>query len=127
MTVSTRIAAQAQQECEALLQDIDSAQAVVLATPDGFAVAHAHRGAVHPSRIAAITSSISAIGSAVTQEAHLGRARCLIVDAEDGFVVVRTVHGGDAPLIVNVLAGRSATLGYILSRVGDTCRRLEAA
>lgn len=121
------MAAQAQQECEALLDEIESAQAVVLATPDGFAVAHAHRGSTHPSRIAAITSSISAIGSAVTQEAHLGRARCLIVDAEEGFVVVRTVHGNESPLIVNVLAGRRATLGYILSRLNDTCRRLEAA
>ncbi|SHF45468.1 hypothetical protein SAMN02745117_01979 [Lampropedia hyalina DSM 16112] len=114
----------AQVEADKLLADIFSLQAVVIASEDGFDVASAARDGIDPSRIAAMASSIAAISSVVSQEAHLGRSRSVTIDTDAGFAVVFTVRRSDVQLVINIVAGPDVLIGEVMYRAGQLARLL---
>ncbi len=121
------IRAKAQAAANSLLGAIEGINAVVVATEDGFDVATAHIRPVDPPRIAAMTSSISAIGQILSQEASLGQPDSLVVDATEGFLIMRRVRCGAVVLVINALTSRKALLGLAMHSVAATARELEAA
>lgn len=127
MDLPLPLAKAAQREAEQLLNRVPGALAVVVATVDGFDVAHANKLPIEPSRLAAMTSSIAAMGDVVTQEANLGKPRCVVVDAKDGMVIVSAVERDDHALVVNVLTNRTPTLGLALFEVAACAQRLALA
>ena len=116
----------ASREAEKMLSEVDGVTAVVIATLDGFDVASAMRHG-DPARVAAMASSISAISSAVSQEASLGRNKSVTIDTESGFAVVFSVHRPDADLVINVIADGSAILGQVAYRTAQFARTLAEA
>ncbi len=116
----------AQREAQALLADINGVTAVVVATVDGFDVASAMRTG-DAARVAAMASSISAISSVVSQEASLGRNKCVTIDTESGFAVVYSVYRSDAELVINVIADGSAILGQVNYRTAQFAKTLADA
>jgi hypothetical protein len=114
----------ARQAAEALLGRISHGRAVVIATEDGFQLACATREALDASRVAAIASSMSAIGEVVTSETRLGRVRCVMVEADDGYIVMRAARREGVGLVVAALASREALLGLLIHGVGETAREL---
>jgi predicted regulator of Ras-like GTPase activity (Roadblock/LC7/MglB family) len=121
------IRAKAQATANELLASIEGANAVVVATEDGFDVASAIAKPVDPPRIAAMTSSISAIGQILSQEASLGRPDCLVVDASDGYLIMRRAVCGSVVLVINALTSRKALLGLAMHSVAAAAKQLEAA
>ena len=117
----------AQSEAEAIASEIGGVRAVVIATGDGFDIASVARGGVDPQRIAALASSIAAIGEVVSREAGLGHGRSVTVGTDDGFAVVHGAQHGGLSLVVNVVAGREALLGQVNYRTAETARRLAGA
>ena len=115
----------AQEVAEGLLREIHGARSVLVATADGFDLASAGQ-ADTASRLAAMTSSIAAIGEVVSQETSLGRPSCLVVDAENGFLLVRATSDAGVPLVLNVLTSRVALLGMAMHVLNAVARRLEA-
>ena len=97
--------------------------AAVLATIDGFAVAHASDAA----RIAALASSISSIGSVATQEAGLGRCTNVILNTERGFAVVRQFQHAQQELVLITVADQSALLGQVMYKTNDYVKELSEA
>lgn len=85
MSVNALVRRVAQQEAESLLASLTGVVAVIVATVDGFDVASATSTLINPSRIAALASSIAAIGSVVSQEASLGRSHSVTVKTDTGF------------------------------------------
>ena len=73
MNISRLLKLKAASEAQRILEDIAGVTTVVIATPDGVEIASASLRDVDPSRIAAMASSISAMGAVVSQEARLGR------------------------------------------------------
>jgi len=112
------------QQAQRLLFDVAGLTAVVVATADGFDVASAVRHDIEPSRIAAMASSIAAISDVVSQEARLGRGKCVTIDTEAGFAVLHSVHRGDASLVINVIADDTAILGQVMYRSAQLARQL---
>ncbi len=106
------------------LRDINGVTAVVVATVDGFALASAFNGDNDAGRIAAMASSISAIGSVVAMEAGLGTYRSVTINTESGFVVVHAVPRRDVELVINVIADGNAILAQVVHRVGTVARQL---
>ena len=113
-------------EAENFLNDVNGVTAVVIATVDGFDVASAMR-AGDAARVAAMASSISAISSVVSQEASLGRNKCVTIDTESGFAVVYSVYRSDAELVINVIADGSAILGQVNYRTAQFAKTLADA
>jgi predicted regulator of Ras-like GTPase activity (Roadblock/LC7/MglB family) len=97
-----------------LVADVPGVRAVVLATVDGFEVASAApRAGLRPDRVAALASSMAAIGQVVSSEALLGEARCVLVETHEGCVLVQNVPCAPVPLVLAVLAGSDCVLGLL--------------
>lgn len=106
----------AQREAQAFLNDLTGIKAVVIATVDGFDIASATTGGIDASRIAAMASSIAAIGAVVAQETALGAANSVVINSADGFVQVFTVNREDVQLIVNVVSNSTGVLAQVAYR-----------
>jgi predicted regulator of Ras-like GTPase activity (Roadblock/LC7/MglB family) len=125
--ISEGLRALALAQAEAIAQEIEGVRAVVIATADGFDIASFVRGGVDPQRIAALASSMAAIGAVVSSEAGLGRSTSVTVGTDNGFAVVYgTTHAG-IELVINVIAGAQALLGQVNYRTAAAARALAAA
>jgi len=113
-----------QSEAHAMLGDIAALSAVVIATEDGFDLASVVRNGLDASRVAALASSIAAIGQVVSAEAKLGRARSVIIDTDGGFAAIYSVPRPGASLVINVIAGADALLGQVNYRAAAAVRTL---
>ncbi|MEO6280576.1 roadblock/LC7 domain-containing protein [Roseateles sp.] len=96
-----------------LLESIDGARTVLVATIDGFALAVAKRQSIDADRLAALVSSIGALGTAASRETGIGTPRCLVVESTEGRLVVRCVTAGSHELVVAVLTDTQALLGRV--------------
>ena len=101
--------------------------AAVLATVDGFAVAHALADAKDADRIAALASSISSIGSVATQEAGLGRCTNVILNTETGFAIVRQLQYAKQELVLIAVADHSAMLAQVMYKSNEYVKELSEA
>ncbi len=115
----------AQSQAQKLLDHVNGVMAVVVATADGFDVASAVTQNIDPVRVAALASSISAIGAVVSQEARLGRSRSVTVNTVSGFALMSAVERSDVSLVVNVIANENAILGQVLYQAAECVRALE--
>jgi predicted regulator of Ras-like GTPase activity (Roadblock/LC7/MglB family) len=118
------LSAAADREARRIVDEVAGAQAVVIATADGFDVASAMFTSVDATRIAALASSIAAIGEVVSIEARLGRTRSVTVDTDAGFAIVFSVPREEIPLVINVVAGTGAVLGEVNYRGAAATRAL---
>lgn len=125
--VNDALRALAGREAEAIAQDVVGVRAVVIATSDGFEIASVVRADVDPRRIAALASSISAIGEVVSSETGLGRSTNVTVGSESGFAVVHAAMHRGVALVINVIAGPDALLGHVNYRTAAAARLLAAA
>lgn len=121
------LAPSATRAADDLLERIDGAHAVLVATGDGFSLAQAQRKAVDPHRLAAIVSSIGALGAAASRETDIGTPRCLVIESTRGRLVVRCIAAGAHQLIVAVLTDSSVMLGLVWNALAQTERSLGAA
>ncbi len=124
VNLAPHVKALAESEAQAMFDEISGVVAVIVATVDGFDIASVVRSHVDPARIAALASSIAAIGEVVSTEARLGRCRSVIVDTESGFSVIFNVLRDDIPLVINVIAGPGALVGQVNYRTTEAMRRL---
>jgi uncharacterized protein len=88
----------------------------LLTSADGFEVGAFQAAGVRnsASKIAAMTSSITALADAMARETGLDRARNLIIESDDGSVVLLGLRDTKPPLSLAVVADRQAILGHLL-------------
>jgi uncharacterized protein len=125
MSVGPELRRLALQEAEFIRESVSGVLAVVLATIDGFDVASAVAPGQDPARIAALASSIAAMGAVVSQEAGLGRHRSVTVNTDGGFACISTVHRPNAELVLMVIANASAILAQVNYRSARAAKELE--
>lgn len=114
-------------EVQKLFDELNGVTAVVVTTVDGFDVASATRDFVEPSRIAAMSSSIAAIGHVVSQEAQIGRNTTMMIVTELGLAVFHSVHRTEGELIISVLAREDAVLALVAHRTSQLAKMLTEA
>lgn len=117
----------AAQAAVAQLRELTGVLAAVVATADGFDVASASDRGDDAARIAAMASSISALGSVVTQESALGACQQVTVGTTGGFAHVRGVARADGDLVLSIIADKSAVLAQVAYTAALQVRRMEAA
>lgn len=115
-TVSPQLKNLAMREAKAFLNELSGIKAVVIATVDGFDIASATTANIDAARIAAMASSISAIGAVVAQETALGAASSVVINSAQGFVQVFAVNRQDVPLIVNIVSDSTGVLAQVAYR-----------
>ena len=126
MNIPDYIVNTAVDECNNFLSEQVGVLAVVVASIDGFDIASAVSRVLDPSRIAAMASSIAAIGSVVTQEVQLGSSKSVTVNTEDGFVYICYLELAGNAHVVNVVADKSAILAQVIYRCNEMIKRLKS-
>ena len=109
------------------LRGLSGVVAVVVASADGFDIASSVSRGVDAARMAAMASSISAIGAVAAQEGQLSRCKQVTVGTADGFMHMSTVSRPDGEFVINVIAGAGAILGQVAYCAAEQVRALEAA
>lgn len=117
----------ARREAEGIVADVASVRAVVIATGDGFDLASSAGGTFDAQRIAALASSIAAIGEVVSAEAGLGRSTSVTVNTGNGFAVVYQVPRTDCQVVINVIGSADAVLAQVNWRTAEAARRIAQA
>jgi uncharacterized protein len=116
--------AAAQAEAAAIAGEIRGVQAVVIATADGVDIASTVNGHADPGRLAALASSMAAIGAFVSAEAGHGRSTGITVGTDCGFAVVHAIQTAGPGLVLNVLADAGAAPDQVRDRAAAAVRKL---
>lgn len=99
----------------------------VLSSSDGFEVASYRADSAVSARIAAMGSSLQALGEAITREAGLKGARKLVIESDDGCVLAIGVAESKPALTLVVVADKSASLGHLLWSAKICCTSVSRA
>lgn len=105
--------------CKAALetfgQETPGIKNVLLATPDGFEIsAHITTTDFSEDNLAAVASSMYALGASMTAELHLNQCNAITIDSEDGKIYIRGVSKGEDNLVLLVQSNQNAMLAHIL-------------
>ncbi len=103
---------------------IDGLQMALLTTPDGFEIASLrNRSDLQVNRLAAMASSLMAMGRAVGREIQVSNCNRLTFEAEGNVVVFQAI-GGDFPCILCLVLRPGAVLGRALWAAGEISQTL---
>jgi uncharacterized protein len=116
-----------EQTLEALVKDNPDILSALVATVDGFSVAQAPRGPASDGRMAAMISSLHALGTAVTSQADLGDCEDVLVEASNGRLLLIEISSVRPSLLLGVLARANAPLGVVLYASRQAAAALTAA
>jgi uncharacterized protein len=97
-----------------LLDDVHGIKAAVVSTADGFELSAVVFNAAQTSRLAAMASSISALGVVVGEESKLGECKSILIEAQEGFLVVISAPSPSLPMTLSLIAGSDAVVGQVL-------------
>jgi predicted regulator of Ras-like GTPase activity (Roadblock/LC7/MglB family) len=120
-------AARARAAAQSILDKLDGAHAVLVATVDGFPIADARQRHVDIERMAAIVSSFAALGEAASRETAIGQPRCLVIESTEGRLVTRSVRLQGSAVVLAVLADTRAALGLVWAQLRQAESELAAA
>jgi predicted regulator of Ras-like GTPase activity (Roadblock/LC7/MglB family) len=98
----------------------------VVTSGDGFEVA-AHPQLPMAQRIAAMSSSLQALSEAIAREAGLSRSRNLIVETDNGTILVLGIPNIAPRLSLEVVESGSEILGRLLWAARTCCAALESS
>ncbi len=114
MTLHPHLILQAEKTLENLMGEVQGAVSAVLSTVDGFAIAAKTETEEQGARVAAMASSISAICSVVGEETEVGAHQSITIQSENGYVVMVQVAHAVQPMILNLVANKTAVLGQMV-------------
>ena len=98
-------------------------QSAVVFSLDGFELAAHPVEAGGAARVAAIGSSLAALGGAISHEAGLHDFERTTIESRDGTVTIMRIDAA-TPLALAVVADRKATLGQLLWATRQCCQSL---
>lgn len=96
----------------------------LVTSSDGFEVA-AHPPLPVAQRIAAMSSSLQALSEAIAREAGRGRTRNLIIETDNGTILVLGIPNTTPRMSLAVIASGSEVLGRLLWATRNCCVALE--
>lgn len=125
-TVDANLSDLAHREVESVMAMFKDVSAVVVSTQDGFDIASSVKPGSHADagKVAAMASSIAAIGSVVAKETVLGGCKSISINAADGFMLITSIPRKDLQLILSVVAGRDTVPAQIVVRSRQSAKAL---
>ncbi|WP_227429947.1 roadblock/LC7 domain-containing protein [Psychrobacter sp. I-STPA6b] len=109
-----------------LVHSTSGIDGVLLATTDGFEVSSIFQKNYDGGKLSAVGSSILALVQALTNEAQLTGCRSVILDAEDGKIMISAVPNENQPMIVIVVTKQQVLLGQIMHGMNKAIHSLIA-
>lgn len=96
----------------------------LLSSIDGHRIAEAQQRNLHVSKLAAMTSSVIALGESLAKEAEQSQCQFVIVQNRDGYIVTQRLGKQHA---LTAFATSAVSLGMLLAAVRSTAEALEQA
>ncbi|MES2898167.1 MAG: roadblock/LC7 domain-containing protein [Pseudomonadota bacterium] len=114
--------------CTRLLNDFCATtagiQSATIATFDGVTVASTVEGKTEGDKIAAMSSSISALAAALTREVKHSEPDRVLLESEDGRIVFIKVQAANAGLVFTAATDHTIVLGNLLWNCRSTTEKL---
>ncbi len=103
------------EELQEYTQNYRGIETALLATPDGFEIANFASGRSHSAdKLAAVGSSLFALGASLVNEFSLRNCKSIIIDSEKGKVYISSISNMQTSIILMVQTNEQATLGNII-------------
>lgn len=119
-------ASAAQLHLEEFVSANASVKLAVLTSGDGMEIAaHPKRHVGLTQRMAAMSSSLQALATALAKESGLGNNRSVIIESEGGAILVLGVPSPGLSASLSVVAANGASLGHLLWACRSCCAALE--
>jgi predicted regulator of Ras-like GTPase activity (Roadblock/LC7/MglB family) len=109
---------------EALLNVVPSLSGAVLSRSDGFEIASVTRGTLPVSRLAALSSSMVALGQASLRELGMNGGGSVLVEGPEGKLMLLEVPLYGQPMVLAAVGGEDVVTGKLLWAVRDCVRLL---
>lgn len=123
-SIPASLVTSSKQALDSYAAPIDGLQMALLTTPDGFEIASLrNRSDLQVNRLAAMASSLMAMGRAVGREIQVSNCNRLTFEAEGNVVVFQAI-GGDFPCILCLVLRPGAVLGRALWAAGEISQTL---
>lgn len=110
-----------------LVHATNGVDGVLLASVDGFEVSSVFQKSYDGGKLSAVGSSILALVQALTNEAQLTGCRSVILDAENGKIMISAVANERQPMILVVVTRQQVLLGQIMHAMNKGISRLMEA
>lgn len=107
-----------------LVHSTSGIDGVLLASADGFEVSSIFQKNYDGGKLSAVGSSILALVQALTNEAQLTGCRSVILDAENGKIMISAVANKYQPMILIVVTRQQVLLGQIMHAMNKGITRL---
>lgn len=107
-----------------LVHATNGVDGVLLASADGFEVNSVFQKSYDGGKLSAVGSSILALVQALTNEAQLTGCRSVILDAENGKIMISAVANEHQPMILVVVTRQQVLLGQIMHAMNKGIARL---
>lgn len=107
-----------------LVHSTSGVEGVLLATTDGFEVNSIFNNKYDGGKLSAVGSSILALVQALVNEAHLTGCRSVILDAENGKIMISAVPNKNQPMIAIVLTKQQVLLGQVMHGMNKAMTQL---
>lgn len=111
-----------QRHLQELVDRVDSCTGAIASTADGHLIARAERQEFPGKRLAAMGSTLMALGNTITRELAMGKCRNVIAENEQGIVVFLQIS--HRAVLVAASADRSS-LGLLLSAAKACIERIQ--
>lgn len=103
-----------QKHLDALLDAYPEISGALVSSIDGFEIAGRLRPSLSPATLSAMTSSQLALGEAICGEAAIGACLNVVIEADQGRVLMLDIPNRRRKLLLTVLCGDNAPLGSVL-------------
>ena len=127
MNLSPHLTSLAEKALETLMRQVQGAVSAVISTADGFDVASRADDAAQGARLAAMASSIAAICTVIGEESQIGEHQSIAIESETGYVVMVHVTHPANPMILNLVADKTAVLAQMIYFAKQTAAQLSEA
>ena len=107
-----------------LMHTTSGVDGVLLASTDGSEVSSIFQKDYDAGKLSAVGSSILALVQALTTEAQLTGCRSVILDAQDGKIMISAVPNENQPMIVIVVTKQQVLLGQIMHGMNKAINQL---
>ena len=103
---------------------VEGVRAAVVSSVDGFSLAQAAGHQAGAERLAAMTSAMLALATAVGRELALGKLEVLMLDASEGKVLMLSVPMERGPLLLMAACEQRSVIGNVLWSAKECGRKL---
>jgi len=115
----------AESAIQKLIDNVRGIKAVVISTEDGFEIAAWVENTAQVSRLAAMASSMAALGAIAGEESQLGTCDNIIIEAPNGYLVMMQARHQKSILIISIITNKDAVMGQVLYFSRQVCKSLE--